>query len=201
MRFAVIGAGGFSKEIADMLDDLGHEPVAFFDDRMGPGVHPTTGLPVVAALEDLPAYDAMCIAVGDARARARLAARFASASMPPLVHPRACVSVHATLGTGTLVMQNAVVSASAEVGEFCILNVGAYVAHDCVVGAFTHLAAGVNLGGGSCVGESCLCGTSSVLLPGVHVGSHVTLGAGAVVHRDLPAGVTAAGVPARVIRS
>lgn len=201
MRFVVVGAGGFSKEIADMLDDLGYESVAFLDDRLGPCVHPTTGLPVVSAPEDLPAHDAMCIAVGDASSRARLAARFASTPMPVLVHPRACVSANATLGPGTLVMPNAVVSASAEVGAFCILNVGAYVAHDCVVGEFTHLAAGVNLGGGSSVGNSCLCGTSSVLLPGVHVGSRVTLGAGAVVHRDLPTGVTAAGVPAKVIRS
>lgn len=200
VRFVVIGAGGFSKEVADMLADLGQKPVAFFDEHSSSPEHATTGLPVVSDPAQLPEHDAMCIAIGDAGVRARLAGRFAGTPMPALVHPSAFVSPHAVLGAGALVMNNTVVSASAVIGAHCILNVGVYVAHDCVVGAFTHLAAGVNLGGGAQVGESCLCGTSSVLLPGVKIDSGVTLGAGAVVHRDLRSGVTAVGVPATVIR-
>lgn len=200
MRFVVIGAGGFSKEVADMLADLGYEPVAFFDDAATTAVHATTGLPVCSDVRGLPPHDAACIAVGNAAARAELAGRFSDTPMPVLVHPSASVSPHAHVGAGTLIMHNAVVSASATVGEFAILNVGVYVAHDCSVGAFTHLAAGVKLGGGARVGASCLCGTGSVLLPGVSVGDGVTLGAGAVVREDVPSGATAVGVPARVLR-
>ncbi len=36
--------------------------------------------------------------------------------------------------------------------------------------------------------------------PGVSIGENTVVGAGAVVTRDLPAGVVAAGVPARMIR-
>jgi acetyltransferase-like isoleucine patch superfamily enzyme len=36
--------------------------------------------------------------------------------------------------------------------------------------------------------------------PGVTIGDHTVVGAGAVVTRDLPAGVVALGVPARAIR-
>jgi acetyltransferase-like isoleucine patch superfamily enzyme len=39
-----------------------------------------------------------------------------------------------------------------------------------------------------------------VLCPGVTIGEDTVVGAGAVVTRDLPAGVVAAGVPARVLR-
>lgn len=39
-----------------------------------------------------------------------------------------------------------------------------------------------------------------IVCPGVTIGDHTVVGAGAVVTRDLPAGVVAMGVPARVIR-
>ena len=43
-------------------------------------------------------------------------------------------------------------------------------------------------------------GGGAIVCPGVTIGADTVVGAGAVVTRDLPAGVVAAGVPARVIR-
>lgn len=43
-------------------------------------------------------------------------------------------------------------------------------------------------------------GANSVILPGVTIGTNSIIGAGAVVNKDIPPGVIAAGVPARVIR-
>ncbi|MBU6997233.1 MAG: acyltransferase [Theionarchaea archaeon] len=44
-------------------------------------------------------------------------------------------------------------------------------------------------------------GTGAILLPGVTVGEYTVVGAGAVVTKDIPAHVLAAGVPAKVIKS
>lgn len=51
------------------------------------------------------------------------------------------------------------------------------------------------------VGDSVYIGNNVIILPGVHIGSHVIIGAGAVVSRDIPDNSVAAGVPARVIKT
>ena len=196
MRFLIAGSGGFSKEIADLVYDLGHEVAAFFDERPASVSHEPTGLPVIddPGLSD---FDAVAVAIGDAIVRERMFARFDGAPMPVLAHPSASVSPSAEIGEGTLIMHNVVVSAQAKLGRGVIANVGCYIAHDCRVGAFTHLAAGVNLGGGASVGERCLCGTGTIVLPRTAVGDRVVVGAGAVVNRDVHDGLVVAGVPAR----
>jgi len=50
------------------------------------------------------------------------------------------------------------------------------------------------------IGDNVWLGGGVIVCPGVTIGADTVVGAGAVVVRDLPAGVVAAGVPARVIR-
>ena len=50
------------------------------------------------------------------------------------------------------------------------------------------------------LGDNVWLGGGAIVCPGVSIGEDTVVGAGAVVTRDLPAGVVAAGVPARVLR-
>lgn len=50
------------------------------------------------------------------------------------------------------------------------------------------------------IGDNVWLGGGAVVCPGVTIGEDTVVGAGAVVTRDLPSGVVAAGVPARVLR-
>lgn len=197
MRVALIGAGGHSREVADLIVACGHEIVGFYDNSAS-GDHRPTGLPIVHDLGALDA-DAVTIAVGDTTARADLFATIVAGdhAVATLVHPSACVSGYAQIGDGTQVMQNAVVNSAALVGQNVILNVGCFIAHDCVVKSHSHIAPGALMSGGSSVGERCLIGAGSILLPGVKVGDGAVVGAGAVVTHDVPAGQSVAGVPAR----
>jgi maltose O-acetyltransferase len=51
------------------------------------------------------------------------------------------------------------------------------------------------------IGDNVWLGGSVVVCPGVTIGADTVVGAGAVVVRDLPAGVVAVGSPARVVRA
>jgi maltose O-acetyltransferase len=50
------------------------------------------------------------------------------------------------------------------------------------------------------IADNVWLGGGAIVCPGVSIGEDTVVGAGAVVSRDLPAGVVAAGVPARVLR-
>ncbi len=50
------------------------------------------------------------------------------------------------------------------------------------------------------LGRGCYLGAGTIILQGVRVGEEAIIGAGAVVTRDVPPGVTVVGSPARVIK-
>ena len=51
------------------------------------------------------------------------------------------------------------------------------------------------------IGDNVWLGGGAIVCPGVTIGQDTVVGAGAVVTRDLPAGVVAMGTPARVVRT
>ena len=77
------------------------------------------------------------------------------------------------------------------------------------LGNYCMLYQGVTLGGTGkdtgkrhpTLGNDVLVGSGAKILGPVHVGSHSKIGAGAVVLTDIPRHATAAGVPARVVRT
>jgi acetyltransferase EpsM len=199
LRLLILGAGGFAKEVADVVLRTGHEVAGFFEERPSLLERPPRGAPILHSLLEAD-FDGVVVGVGDTALRRRFFETLADEyECPPLVDPSAVVSRFATIGRGSLVMQGCVVNADAVVGRDVILNVGCCVAHDCVVGDHAHLAPCVMLGGGAHVGAGAFCGTSAVVLPQRRVGEWSVCGAGAVVTRDVPDGAVAHGVPARAV--
>ncbi len=198
---AVLGAGGHGKVVVATLRAAGRTVVACYDDDPARHGEELLGVPVRGPLEAAvnDGVEAAVLGIGSNRARRAIAERL---DLPWIsaVHPSAVVHESVELGPGTVVFAGAVVQPGSTLGRHVIVNTGASVDHDCRVGDFVHVAPGARLAGGVSVEEGAFFGIGSVAIPGVTVGAWSTLGAGSAAARDVPAGVTALGVPARVVR-
>ncbi|MBE3575649.1 MAG: acetyltransferase [Firmicutes bacterium] len=118
-----------------------------------------------------------------------------------VIHPAATVSPYASIGPGTVVLAGAVVNPGTHVGEHVILNTACSVDHDCSIGPYAHLSPGVHLAGGVVVEAGAHLGVGVSVIPRRRIGAWSVVGAGAAVVDDIPPGVVAYGVPARVVRN
>ena len=72
--------------------------------------------------------------------------------------------------------------------------------HDDIIGDYNVVNPGVNVSGKVTTGECVDLGTGSKVIQGLSVGQNTTVGAGAVVIKDLPKNCVAVGAPAKPIK-
>lgn len=198
----VVGAGGHARVVISTLREAGRIVTGLFDDEPAKSGQEIEGVPVIGDLRDLPTELArkFAMGIGDNLVRRMIAERFPAARWITIIHPHAHVDRTATLGPGTVVFAGAVVQPGARLGAHCIVNTSATIDHDCQLADFVHVAPGCHLAGAVSLEEGVLMGIGCVAVPGVRVGGWTTVGAGAVVTRNLPQHSVCVGVPARVVR-
>lgn len=202
----IVGAGGHAKVVIELFRAARPNLTIVGLTDADPTRREVLGVPVIGDDSDLPRLRAdgvthAFVAIGDNRARDAAGRRLdmMGFEVARVVSPAATVSPSANLARGVAVMAGAVINAEAHVGAFAIVNTGARVDHDCRIGQAAHVGPGASLCGSVLVGERALIGVGASVIPGVSIGADTVVGGGACVARDLPAGVTAVGVPARIV--
>jgi sugar O-acyltransferase (sialic acid O-acetyltransferase NeuD family) len=210
-RIIIIGAGGHGREVADILRHQSQansqiEPVGFVDDNPAIHGHNFDGLPVLGGWSWFDGVDradvAVVCAVGSPHICRLLVqrAKELGLSFASAVSPLAHISASARLEEGVTVFPNVVINTRAVIDSYSILNVAVTVSHDTRVGPYSNINPGAHLAGNVTIGEGCYIGMGANVIQQRSVGEWSVVGAGSVVVRDLPANVTAVGVPAKVIR-
>lgn len=197
----LVGAGGFGKEVMPLMKLINRHAI-YVDENpryamiSGIDVWPLSRLDEEMRNGRRVRY---ALAIGDGRARRKLASWFFDRHGEPIavVSPLANVQPYATMGKGAVLCPFVTLNANAEIGDFFQANIYSYVAHDCQIGDYVTLAPGAKINGGCTLDNHVYVGTGAVLLPGTLVGAGAVIGAGAIVTREVRAGATVVGNPAR----
>ncbi len=146
----------------------------------------------------------VCLAIADAQIRRDLDRRCAEAGIG-FFSVRAANVVEmddVQLGEGALLSPFVTLTSNIRIGRHFQANLYSYVEHDCVIGNFVTFAPGVHCNGNVHIGDGAYVGAGAILRQGapgrpLRIGAGAVVGMGAVVTRDVPAGSTVVGNPAR----
>lgn len=201
MRVAIIGSGGHGREILQVFlacQRAGFEAEfeGFFDDKPDEGLLRRLGAVCVGGLSEATDFDGGCwMGLGNGALRERFAAGVKAA--PPLVHPKADVGTDVHLSPGAVIFAQSTVTTNISVGSHAHVGRGAAIGHDSVIRDFASIMPLASISGNVDVGERAFVGTGALVRQGLRLGPDSTVGMGAVVLKEVPAGSTVYGNPAR----
>ena len=163
-KLLLVGAGGFGRVVLEHASAL--YDCAFLDDGDASIVDE---VPVIGKTSKLscfyPEYKFLLVTIGNNTLRERLYKEAASIgySFPNIIHPSAYISAHAHIGSGCVILNNAVIQNNAKCDDGCIINPGLELHHDSTIGSY------------------CLIYTNSVVRSLTSVGDRVWIGSTATV--------------------
>lgn len=116
-----------------------------------------------------------------------------------LIHPSAYISPTAKLGNGCIVCAFTRISCNTNIGSYNTFQPFCSIGHDTVIENYNHFNTYSFLGGGVKIGNLVTLHTGSIIHPHKMVANNSTVGAGAVVIRNIKENITVFGNPAKKI--
>jgi sugar O-acyltransferase (sialic acid O-acetyltransferase NeuD family) len=207
-----VGAGGFAREVLEIFKGQNTKSktwdiVGFVDEDESLHGSIMNGYPVLGGLEWLAQHNSnnfgcVCaIGVCDARKLVVQKLQTIGVSFYNAIHPSVVMSEFVELGQDVIICAGSVLTVNIKIGDHVHINLNSTVGHDTVIGNYCSINPAVAINGNNCLGEGVYVGTGAKFIQEVSVGDWSTIGAGAVVVKDIPERVVAVGVPAKPIKA
>ncbi len=201
-KLAILGAGGFGREVYHLIDKNFYDVVGFIDNQ-----NTLENLPVniigsdviIESLKSKNIADYVAIAIGNMKARRKLynLCICINIGLPTIIHSSATILSSTLIGNGTFVYPGTVIMNDCKIGNSVLVNSGVTMGHDVEIGNFSNINPGVNLAGRIKIGEECMIGIGASIRENIKIGNRVIIGAGSVVVKDIPDDSLVYGVPAK----
>ncbi|MCA1012708.1 NeuD/PglB/VioB family sugar acetyltransferase [Halobacillus halophilus] len=213
-KVVIIGAGAQGGEILETINLLNqkdgiYEVVGFVDDNTSLHGSRYRGVPVLGPVNILvsPEYNntnVIC-SIGNPSVKKEVLQKLEERPVPlrylSIIHPASVIAQDTSVGRGTYVAPNVVLSNNVSTGDHVLINYGCTVGHDSLIGDYCSIYPGTNVSGEVHIHEGAEIGCGSSIVPGLSIGAWTVIGAGAAVINSIPAHTTSVGVPAKVIKN
>lgn len=203
-KLVIIGAGSLGVMTLDAALTEGNyseDQIFFIDDGKEQG-QKIYGFPVIGGINIINKLSRnehdFVIAIANNNLRKKIAITY-NLNYVNIIHPAATISRFSEIGKGNIILPNVSIDPETIICNYVILNKNTSLGHNVKMNDFSQASPGCQLGG--VVGEGTFIGLGATILPNIRVGKFSTIGAGAVVTKDLPDNCTAVGIPAKVIKS
>lgn len=205
----IFGTGGFGRELHQIVEDIQKSDnslhfLGFLDGNKAARGTELHGFPVLGDLGWLEEHKQVKIGmgIGSSAVRRKFMQQVdgLGGEYITLIHPTAHIGNRIEIGAGSTISARAILSTDIVVGRGVIINLNCTVGHETVLHDYVTVAPAANISGNVTVGEGTDLGTNSAVNQGVTLGEWSIIGTGTVVNKNVPANVTAVGIPAKVIK-
>ena len=208
-KIAIVGSGGFAREILTLIDDINQrqptfEVVGFVDSDTSKTIH---GYQVIGDddfVNQVKEPLSVVIAVGEPHLKKKIRNKYTNplVKFPSLIHPSVLIGSKDTVsvGEGCVICAGCILTTDIKIKDFVTLNLMCTVGHDTEIDNYCSFMPSVNISGEVKVNEGVYAGTGAKIINQLEIGNNTIIGAGAVVAKSLPADCIAVGVPAKPIK-
>jgi len=208
-KLVIFGAGGLAREVLWVARDINSECetydiLGFIDDNPDFSNKRLSDLPVLGGFEWLENNFSSEIlgvcGIGNTVIRRKIAERANAIGLKfaTLIHPSVMYSKYVEIGEGVVICAGNIITTQIELHDHIFLNLGCTVGHDAILEKYVNCAPSCNISGDVTLEEGAHLGTGVQVIQGLRIGKYTTVGAGAVVIKNLPPYSVAVGMPAIV---
>ena len=197
MKKAIIGSGGFGREVkCIILDNNPNEIIDFFvdDEYIDEISKPLSSL-------DINKYEVI-IAVGDPLLREKFYNKLPkNTKYFTTIHKSVQIlDSNIEIGEGSIICPNSILTTNIKIGKHTHLNLSTTIGHDVIIGDFFTTAPGAKISGNCEIGNRVYFGTNSSVREKIKICDDVTIGLNSGVVKNITESGIYGGTPCKLLK-
>ena len=209
MNIVIAGAGTYGAVYHHYLEELNQYKIfGYVDDNPEKIGRYFSDLPIICKTTDfqkLKEHDVEGVfcPIGNNKIRRKLLRQYLDYGfhVPNYIHNSVIIPNDIKIGQGVYILPGSIIMPFVEIRDFVMISMGVKVAHHTILDEGAFLSTGANIGANINFGECAFAGIGSTVTTGVErIGRYSTIGAGAVIIKNIDDNQVFAGNPGRLLK-